>query len=179
MSARELTVIQLGNPNLRRTSVAISDLSDPDFQSFLDSLVQTCFDHGGVGIAAAQVDVPQRVFIMYSQANERYPDAPDMTATVVINPKITWASVETEKEWEGCLSLPGIRGLVARHKTIKVTYLSRSGETVETEYSDFIARVFQHEIDHLDGIVFLDRVTNTRDIMMEQEWQNRFTRTDN
>ena len=175
MNKINFDIIQLGNPHLRRTSTVISDLSSAHFQSFIDSLLQLVVDKKGMGIAAAQVDVAQRVFIMCSRPNSRYPDAPEMTPTVVINPEITWASAEKKKDWEGCLSLPGIRALVPRHHAIKVNYLSRTGATIEAEYTGFIARIFQHELDHLNGMVFLDRVESIDEIMMEQEWQQRFS----
>ncbi|OUR64078.1 peptide deformylase [Methylophaga sp. 42_25_T18] len=176
MNKNNFDILQLGHPHLRRTSTAISDLSSAYFQSFIDSLLQFVIDKGGMGIAAAQVDVAQRVFIMCSRPNSRYPDAPEMAPTIVINPEIMWASEEKKKDWEGCLSLPGIRGLVPRHHTIKVKYLSRTGAAIEAEYTSFIARIFQHELDHLNGIVFLDRVESTDEIMMEQEWQKRFAK---
>ena len=176
MNNNNFDIIQLGHPHLRRTSTAITDLSSAHFQSFIDSLLQFVVDKKGMGIAAVQVDVDQRVFIMCSRPNSRYPDAPEMAPTIVINPEITWASAEKKKEWEGCLSLPGIRALVPRHHAIKVNYLSRTGESIYAEYTGFIARIFQHELDHLNGMVFLDRVESTDDIMMEQEWQKRFAK---
>ena len=96
-----------------------------------------------------------------------------MRATAIINPKIIWKSKETVKDWEGCLSIPSIRGLVSRHRSIKVKYLTRDNQTVETEYNDFLARIFQHEIDHLNGIVFVDRVDSTLDLIAESEWKTR------
>jgi len=174
MNENNFTIIQLGHPHLRKTSIAVSDLSAEHFQSYIDELLQFVVDKGGMGIAAVQVDIAQRVFIMCSRPNSRYPDAPEMAPTIVINPEITWASEEKKKDWEGCLSLPGIRALVPRHQAIKVAYLARDGGTIEADYSGFIARIFQHELDHLNGMVFLDRVESTDDIMMEQEWQKRF-----
>jgi peptide deformylase len=174
MTYNNLEIIQLGHPHLRRTSSAISDATNSDFQVFVDNLIQFVADVGGMGIAAPQVDVSQRVFIMCSKPNARYPTAPTMEPTVVINPEIIWASAEMDKDWEGCLSLPGVRGLVARHHTIKVVYNSRTGDIIEAEYSGFISRIFQHELDHLDGVVFLDRVDSTHEIMMEDEWQRHF-----
>ena len=173
MKKSALEILQLGHPHLRRTSHVIPDPSDVEFQDFTARLVEFVSQQGGMGIAAPQVNVASRMFIMSSHPNSRYPTAPIMDATVVINPEITWTSPEIEKDWEGCLSLPGIRGLVSRHKKIKVSYLSASGEQIETEYTDFLARIFQHELDHLNGTVFLDRVDSTHEIMMEQEWQRR------
>jgi peptide deformylase len=96
----------------------------------------------------------------------------------VINPCIIWQSEELEKDWEGCLSLPGIRGFVPRSKHIKVRYQTRDAEWVETDYTGFLARVFQHEYDHLIGHVFIDRIDSTLDIIMEAEWRKRITQND-
>ena len=94
-----------------------------------------------------------------------------MEPTAIINPEILSFSKEKEKDWEGCLSIPGIRGLVPRHKSIRVKYLTRDGKEVESEFSDFIARIFQHELDHLNGTVFLDRMESSLEIITEKEYQ--------
>ena len=91
----------------------------------------------------------------------------------MINPKLTAHSTEVIKGWEGCLSIPGIRGLVPRYQTIEVEYINRDGKAQKQELTDFVARIFQHEHDHLDGIVFLDRLESTQDIITEQEYQKR------
>lgn len=88
----------------------------------------------------------------------------------MINPEIRWMSDETEKGWEGCLSIPGLRGLVPRHRRIGVRYLTRAGEVREDEYVDFLARVFQHEFDHVQGIVFLDWVESSLELVTEKEY---------
>ena len=89
----------------------------------------------------------------------------------MINPEMTWASSDKEKDWEGCLTVPGIRGLVSRHRTIRVRYRARDGALIEKEYEGFLARIFQHEVDHLEGLVFLDRMESTKDLVAENEWQ--------
>ena len=91
----------------------------------------------------------------------------------MINPKIMAHSTEIEKGWEGCLSIPGIRGLVPRYQAIEVEYTDRNGKLQKKEFNDFVARIFQHEYDHLDGIVFVDRLDSTFDIVTEQEYQQR------
>ncbi len=169
--ATTLPVAQLGDPVIRRVAAQIEDVSAPEAQSLIENLIQTCASEYGVGIAAPQVSHSRRIFIISSQPNPRYPNAPEMEPTAFINPEITWRSQAMEKEWEGCLSLPGIRALVPRHKRIEVRFTSRSGRSIETAYDGFIARVFQHEYDHLDGVVFIDRVETTQDIVMEKEWQ--------
>jgi peptide deformylase len=123
-----------------------------------------------VGIAAPQVYEPLRLFIIASRPNARYPQAPAMEPTAIINPEILWASDEKEKGWEGCLSIPGLRGLVPRHTRIGVRYLTCSGNVAEVEYAGFLALVFQHEFDHLQGLVFVDRLESTLDLVTEKEY---------
>lgn len=166
-----LEITELGNPVLRKRASDVEDLSDLQVMSFIDDLIETCIDSNGVGIAAPQVSLSKRIFIISSKPNPRYPNAPELGPIALINPEITFYSEEKEKDWEGCLSIPGIRGLVPRHKTIKVKYITRGGKVVENEFSDFIARIFQHELDHLDGIVFLDRIDSNKDLVTEKEYQ--------
>jgi len=164
-------LLQLGHPHLRLPAKPIDDVHAPTIQLLTDDLLQFVEDVGGMGIAAPQVDVPLQLFIMASKPNSRYPSAPVMPQTVVINPEIITSSASQEKGWEGCLSVPGLRGLVSRATQITVRYLTRDGDVVEAEYDDFIARIFQHENDHLHGTLFTDRVENNLDLMAEQEWQ--------
>ncbi len=168
--ARLLQIAQLGHPVLRQRAAEVGDVHDLPLQALIDDMLQTVADANGVGIAAPQVYESRRIFIIASWPNPRYPYAPKMEPTVLINPAITWQSEATEKDWEGCLSIPGMRGLVPRHKAIRVRYLSRDNEPLETEYSGFVARIVQHELDHLNGIVFLDRVESTRELVMQKEW---------
>jgi peptide deformylase len=106
-----------------------------------------------------------------SHPNQRYPHAPEMPPTAIINPKIIVHSTESQKDWEGCLSVPGIRGLVPRYQKIEVEYTTRDGKLERKIFTDFIARVFQHELDHLDGLLFLDRIETTQDLYSEAEYQ--------
>jgi peptide deformylase len=164
-------LLQLGHPHLRLQAKPIDDVHSPAIQTFIDDLLLFVEEVGGMGIAAPQVDVSLQLFIMASKPNARYPTAPVMPQTVVINPEIIASATEQEKGWEGCLSVPGIRGLVPRATHIKVRYLTPDGQTVETDYDGFVARIFQHELDHLRGTLFTDRVENNLDLMAEQEWQ--------
>lgn len=166
-----LDIAELGNPVLRERASQVENLEDEEVQNFIDDLIATAIEANGVGIAAPQVYEPRRIFIISSRPNVRYPNAPEMGPVAIINPEITSFSEEKEKDWEGCLSIPGIRGLVPRHRTIKVKYLTRDGKEAETEFSDFIARIFQHELDHLNGIVFLDRLESNKEIVTEKEYQ--------
>lgn len=166
-------ILQLGHPQLRQPAEVVDNMTDPAFQSLLDDLLEFVMEKGGMGIAAPQVGISQQFFILSCHPNERYPYAPEVAPFVVINPAIIETSAAQSKDWEGCLSLPGIRGLVPRYDWVKVRYSNRDGDIIESRYEGFLARVFQHELDHLQGTVFLDRVETTRDVMMEQEWRCR------
>ena len=163
-------IAHMGHPILRGTMQKIADPCDPLVQSIIDDMLVTVADANGVGIAAPQVYEPCTVFILASRPNQRYPNAPEMEPTAVINPEILWMSDEKESGWEGCLSIPGLRGLVPRHLRIGVRYQTSNNEIREIEYVDFLARVFQHEFDHLQGTLFIDRVESTLNLMTEQEY---------
>ncbi|MEO0535265.1 MAG: peptide deformylase [Cyanobacteria bacterium P01_A01_bin.123] len=168
-----LTIIQLGDPRLRAQAQPITQVHLPAIQILIDDLIATAVATNGVGIAAPQVAESKRLFILASRPNLRYPHAPTMEPTAIINPRIVSQSDEIEKGWEGCLSVPGLRGLVPRHKQIAVEYVNRNGYRQCTLFTDFVARIFQHEYDHLEGKVFLDRVEKVDDLMTEQEYQQR------
>ncbi len=165
-----LEITELGDPVLWGRAREVEDVSDPAVQALIDDLIETAYHANGVGIAAPQVGNTERVFIISSHPNVRYPDAPELEPTAIINPEIISKSEETVKGWEGCLSIPGIRGLVPRSKAIRARYTTRDGKIEEKEFRDFVARVFQHELDHLNGVLFLDRVESTRDIITEKEY---------
>jgi len=171
--AEILEIIQLGDPLLRAKAEAVENIQDWRIQKLIDDLITTVNQANGVGIAAPQVAASDRLFIVASRPNPRYPNAPEMEPTPMINPKILASSTETVKGWEGCLSIPGIRGLVPRSQAIEVEYTDRNGKLQKQELTDFVARIFQHEYDHLDGIVFLDRLKSTQDIVTEHEYQKR------
>lgn len=167
------SIIQLGNPKLREKSVVVEHIQDEKIQKLIDDLIATVAQANGVGIAAPQVATSYRLFIVASRPNARYPDAPEMPPTAMINPQIISHSAEVIKGWEGCLSVPGIRGLVPRYQTIEVEYMDRNGNLQIQQLTDFVARIFQHEYDHLEGMVFLDRVESTEYLMTEAEYQQR------
>lgn len=165
-----LEIIQLGNPLLRVPAEALSTTQINVTLPLLASLEQIMLSHQGVGIAAPQVGESLRVFIVASRPNDRYPHAPLMEPTIMINPELLWHSDLMEKDWEGCLSIPGIRAKVNRYTHIRVSYLNLLGDVIETEFTGFIARIFQHELDHLNGIVFLDRADKL-DVATETEYR--------
>ena len=168
--AEPLEITELGNPVLRIKAKRVRNVLDQAIQSLIDDMIITTKAANGVGLAAPQVGESLRLFIMSSYPNKRYPDAPEMIATPVINPQIIDYSSEMIKDWEGCLSIPGIRAPVARHKFIDVKYTDRHGQPVEERLYDFVARIFQHEYDHIEGIVFLDRLEDNSEIITEKEY---------
>jgi peptide deformylase len=168
-----LKICQLGHSVLRQVAQPVENILDPQVQILINHLISTVSQANGVGIAAPQVAQSYRLFIVASRPNLRYPQAPIMEPTAMINPKIVAHSQETVKGWEGCLSVPGIRGLVSRSQSVEVEYFNQEGEQCRQFFADFVARIFQHELDHLDGIVFLDRVETTQDLISEEEFQKQ------
>jgi peptide deformylase len=164
-------IAQLGHLVLREPAKPIAFPVPDDIRTLIDDMLATLRDANGVGIAAPQVYEPARLFIVAPRPNPRYPDAPDVAPEVVINPEIIDRSDELVKGWEGCLSIPGLRGIVPRHRRIRARYWTVEGAEVEREFEDFEARIFQHEEDHLNGVVFLDRLESTRDLITEKEYQ--------
>lgn len=168
-----LEIIQLGNPILRAPTQLIDNILDQRIQKLIDDLIATVGLAFGVGIAAPQVAQSYQLFIVASRPNLRYPNAPTMEPTAMINPKILAHSTQMVKGWEGCLSIPEIRGYVPRYEAIEIEYTDRNGKLQKQELTDFVARIFQHEYDHLNGVVFLDRLESTQDIITEQEYQKQ------
>jgi peptide deformylase len=150
-------ICQVGDPILTAVATPVEDVHDPLLQHLIDELLVTVKAANGVGIAAPQVGVSQQLIIIASRPTLRYPHAPVMDPLPLINPRLLWQSDQQVWGWEGCLSVPDQRGLVARSEAIGVEYTSRSGQQVTMEWTDFVARIFQHEYDHLQGKVFLDR----------------------
>lgn len=165
-----LQIAELGQPVLRGKARRVVDVKNSLIQKLIDDLIATVKDVNGVGIAAPQVYLSSRVFIVASHPSLRYPNAPKMKPTAMINPEILSHSKTKVKDWEGCLSIPGIRGLVPRYKRVEVEYTDRKGKRVKRKFADFIARIFQHELDHLDGIVFLDRMESMQEAVTEKEY---------
>lgn len=168
---QEFTIAEIGNPILRSQAKPIQNIIDRNISELIDSLIRKAIASKGVGIAAPQISQSYRLFIVASHPSDRYPHAPTMPPTAMINPRILSHSEEVVKDWEGCLSVPGVRGLVPRYREIEVEYTTRQGETKQEILTDFIARIFQHELDHLDGILFLDRIKNQADLYTEAEYR--------
>ena len=171
----EKTIIaQLGQPVLKQKAQVVEDILGDECQNLIKEMMSTVEEAGGVGIAAPQIYHSLRIFIMCSKPNARYPDAPQMAPTAIINPEIIAVSEEIEKGWEGCLSVPSMRGLVPRHHAVTVKYHDAQGREHESVFTGFIARIFQHEIDHLDGLTFIDRLESTEDLVSESYWYQNY-----
>jgi peptide deformylase len=166
-----LPISHLGAPVLRQQAQSVDLPLTPEFQELITGLIQTAVDSNGVGIAAPQVANSCRLFIVASRPSPRYPQAPTMEPMAMINPQIIDRSPEEVLGWEGCLSVPGQRGIVARAQWVNVMYVDRFGQQQQQRLTDFVARIFQHEYDHLEGILFVDRVTNPANLISEEEYQ--------
>ena len=163
-------IAQLGAAVLRLQAQAVTDFQGDEIQRIIKTLQDTLATTQGVGIAAPQISVSKRIILIASRPTSRYPSAPLMEPTVMINPAFQTLSDTREKDWEGCLSIPGIRALVPRYKEILINYTNLQGGLMEARLEGFVARVFQHEFDHLEGKVYLDRVEDNRDIFAESEY---------
>ena len=168
-----LKVARLGHPVLRRIAQPVSPeaIPSPDIQTLIDDMLETMDEYDGAGLAAPQVHVSRRVVIYGVRGNPRYPDAEEVPLTVLVNPKITPATTEMDEDWEGCLSVPDMRGRVPRHTTVKVEAYGRDGRPMRFTAEGFHARVVQHECDHLDGIVYLDRMRSLASLSFLSEFQ--------
>jgi len=172
-------IAQLGNAVLRQRALEVKDILSDECQQLISKMMVAVSEAGGVGIAAPQIHHSVRIFIMCSKPNTRYPDAPLMPPTAIINPEILDYSSDKEKGWEGCLSVPSMRGLVPRHNRIKVRYFDQQGNEQHKKLTGFIARIFQHELDHLDGLTFIDQLESTTDLISEVEWYQQFASAQN
>ncbi len=164
-------IAQLGHAVLRQQAKKVDNINAPDIVKMIDDMLYTLSETNGVGLAAPQVFLSFCIVIIASRASARYPLAPEMEPVVMLNPSFENLSDIVKKDWEGCLSIPGIRALVPRYSKIKISYSDRQGNHQELIADDFIARIFQHEYDHLNGLVYLDRVEDNRDIISESEFQ--------
>ncbi len=156
-----LKIAQIGEPvlRLRADEVTHAEISSPKIQTFVDDMIQTMRDANGAGIAANQVYAPVRICVIETRGNNpRYPYKPTIPLTIMINPVIEALTSEQFDNLEGCLSVPNLRGLVPRDAKISLQYLDRHGESQQAEYVGVSAGTFQHECDHLDGKLFVDKV---------------------
>ena len=164
----EHRVLRMGDPELLRVSDPVTRFDD-SLSELIQDLWDTMAARGGVGIAAPQIGVPLRIVVFEVQNSERYPDAPPVPRTVLINPAFTFPDEETVDGWEGCLSVPGLRGVVPRYRRIHYSGLDARGQRFERDAEDFHARVVQHECDHLDGVLYPQRMRDLATLGFEEE----------
>jgi peptide deformylase len=162
VSIRE--IVEIGEPVLRERAreIAPTDLATPQTQQLVDDLVDTMRRAGGAGLAAPQVGVSLRIFVVEVSHNPRYPYKPEIPLRILVNPVLRSLGSRSFPSYEGCLSVPQLRGLLERHADIEVSYLDRHGQKVVERITGLSAGTFQHELDHLDGVLFLDRVADPR-----------------
>jgi peptide deformylase len=168
-----LKIARMGNPVLRARAAAVDDPKAPWVRQLVEDMLETMEDAGGTGIAAPQVHAPHRI-VTFFVAGERTSDLPgdgEQALTVLINPVIEPIGEEMVLGWEGCLSVPGLRGVVPRYLQVRYRGIGLGGEAIECEAAGFHARVVQHECDHLDGILYPQRMTDHRLLMYTEELQ--------
>jgi len=153
-------VLKMGERSLLERSLELEQLGTEELDQLLRDMWDTMAAENGAGLAAPQIGVNLRVVIFGYQTNPRYPEAPTVPETVLINPQITPLDDQTEEAWEGCLSVPGMRGLVPRYLRIRYQGFNQLGDLIDREVDGFHARVVQHECDHLDGVLYPQRITN-------------------
>lgn len=151
-------VLRMGDPRLWQKALPVTDFHSKDLQRLLEDMRDTMAHLNGAGLAAPQIGVGLRVVIFGVKANPRYPDVEEVPDTVLINPTLTPLSSDVEEGWEGCLSVPGMRGWVPRYAKLKYSGHDEHGKRFVREVSGFHARVVQHEVDHLDGILYPMRI---------------------
>lgn len=155
-------ILRMGNPDLLKKSDAIVDFSNDELNSLIQDMIETMKANDGAGLAAPQVGIFKRLVIFGFDENDRYPDEDSIPFTVLINPKIKPLSDEKDEAWEGCLSVPGMRGVVPRYKEIHYEGLDQHGMKISRKVDGFHARVVQHECDHLDGILYPMKIEDYR-----------------
>lgn len=161
------TVLRMGDPLLYRKAEPVKTFNSPELNRLIADMFDTMAAYHGAGLAAPQIGVPLRVAIFGVQANPRYPQAEAVPTTVLINPVLHPIGAEMEEGWEGCLSVPGLRGLVGRHRQLRYTGYDQQGSPIDRTVSGFHARVVQHECDHLDGILYPMRLKDLRHLGYE------------
>jgi peptide deformylase len=171
-----LKVARLGHPILRQRAepIAPTEIRSPEIQRLIDDMIETMHEYDGAGLAANQVHTLKRVAVIEVRENPRYPDAPHIPLTVLVNPVVTPLTTEMEEGWEGCLSVPDMRGRVPRFTAVRLEGYDRKGGRLDLIGKDFFARVLQHETDHLEGVVYLDRMPDLTTLCHVAEWNKHW-----
>jgi peptide deformylase len=155
-------ILRLGHPTLREIAAPVRAFDTPDLHALVADMLDTMRANDGAGLAAIQIGVLQRVVIFGLDANPRYPTAEPVPLTVLVNPELEPIGTERDVGWEGCLSVPGMRGLVPRYRQIRYRGFDAFGRAIDRTATDFHARVVQHECDHLDGVLYPQRIEDMR-----------------
>ncbi len=163
----------MGDVRLTQVAEPVAEFDTPGLHALVADLLDTMRVEDGAGLAATQIGVMQQVVVFGVESNPRYPDAEEVPLTVLINPQITAMGDETDLDWEGCLSVPGMRGVVSRHINIHYTGLDQYGDPVDRQASGFHARVVQHECDHLQGVLYVQRMTDMGQFGFVEELEAR------
>jgi peptide deformylase len=167
-------IIRMGHPTLRRRARSLSadEIASPEIHALVADMIDTLHHAGGIGLAAPQVDESVRLAIIEIEGSSRYGDIPAMPLTVFVNPEIeVLDDAPPAGYWEGCLSVPGLRGFVERPQHVRVRALDLRGQPLELELTGFLATVFQHEFDHLDGVLYVERMTDSTKLVFEEEFE--------
>lgn len=166
-------VIRMGHPVLRQPArpLTTDEIRSDELRRLIADMIDTLHDYGGIGLAAPQVAEPIRLAIIEIEGDgSRYGEIPSIPLTVFINPQLEVVDPAAKGFWEGCLSVPGLRGYVERPQNVHVRYLDIDGRERELELEGFLATVFQHEFDHLDGVLYIDRLTDPKLLAFEEEF---------
>jgi peptide deformylase len=169
-------IVRLGHPALRTPaeSLPMARLAEPEIQTLIDDLFETMRASRGVGLSAVQVGISWQIFVYAAvDPDSKTPREPELK--VLINPMIEPEPGELVYDWEGCLSIPDLRGLVPRHPAVRVHGIDRHGQPLKYRAEGYEARIVQHEYDHLNGVVFLDRMRDFRSLAFAQEWEDYMT----
>jgi peptide deformylase len=171
-----LKVARLGHPVLRKVAdpVPLSEIRTATTQQLIDDMIETMREYNGAGLAAPQVHVSRQICVIEVHGNPRYPEAPSIPLTVLINPVVTPLTEEMEDGWEGCLSVPDMRGIVPRFGAVRLEARDRDGAPIEVVAKEFFARVIQHETDHLHGTIYLDRMRDLATLTHLAEWNKHW-----
>lgn len=162
-------ILRMGDPRLREVAAPVTAFDTPELHALVVDLLDTMRANDGAGLAATQIGVALRVVVFELERNPRYPDAEPVPLTVLVNPELTSLGDERELGWEGCLSVPGLRGLVPRYKRLHYRAYDEFGKPIDRSVDDFHARVVQHECDHLDGILYPQRIEDLRAFGFQEE----------
>ena len=153
-------VLRMGHPALNRRAAEVEEFDTPELDGLIEDMLDTMQAEDGAGLAAPQIGISKRIVVFGFDENPRYQDAPAIPRTILINPTITPLDPTMEDGWEGCLSVPGMRGVVPRYRAIEYRGFDARGEAIHVKADGFHARVVQHECDHLDGILYPQRIRN-------------------